>query len=220
MKLLFWTCAKAYNEADFYEGMKAMEKVNLIAVESFKKYDPQVFCRAYVKTNTKCEVILSNLVETFNNYIMQARSKHVIDMLEDIRTMLMKRLAVKKDEATTKWSGILCPKVQAILDKEKEEASNCTVMPSTTTLFQVSHLMDVLEVDINKKTCTCRKWNLRGIPCCHGVAAICYLHKDVESFVDECYSKRLILELIVVVYLLAPEKDIGLELKCHLIPLQ
>ena len=121
---------------------------------------------------------------------MQARSKHVIDMLEDIRKLLMKRLVVKKDEATTKWSGNLCPKVQPMLDKEKKEASNCTIMPSTTFLFQVSHLMDVLEVDINKKTCTCRKWNLRGIPYCHGVVAICYFHKDVESFVDECYSKE------------------------------
>ena len=60
MKLLFWTCAKAYKEADFYEGMKAMEKVNPIAVKSFKKYDSREFCKAYMKTNTKCEVILSN----------------------------------------------------------------------------------------------------------------------------------------------------------------
>ena len=90
-----------------------------------------------------------------------------------------------------RWAGVLqlCPKVQAMLDKEKEEASNCIVLLSTTTIFQVAHHIDVLEVDIEKRTCTCRKWDLKGIPCCHAIASINYLHKDVESFVDECYTK-------------------------------
>src|SRR5688572_3641457 len=70
MKLLFWRCAKAYNEADFSEAIEEMEKVNSLAVESFKKLDAHLFCRAFVKVESKCDVILSNMVETFNNYIM------------------------------------------------------------------------------------------------------------------------------------------------------
>ena len=62
-------------------------------------------------------------------------------------------------------------------------------LPCTTTIFQVAHHIDVLEVDIKKRTCTCRKWDLKGIPCCHAIALISYLYKDVESFVDESYTK-------------------------------
>ncbi|XP_057540707.1 uncharacterized protein LOC130818545 [Amaranthus tricolor] len=129
------------------------------------------------------------MAETFNNYIMHARSKHLIDMLDDIRTMLMKRIATKREECASKWSGLLCPKVQVLLDKEKEEVSNCTVLLSTATVFQVAHHIDVLEVDIERRTCTCMKWDLKWIPCCHVVASISYLHKDVELFVDECNTK-------------------------------
>ena len=189
MKLLFWRRAKAYNLADFEEAINEMEEVNSVAVDAFKKCGPQLFCRSFVKLEGKCDVILSNMAETFNNYIMNARSRHLIDMLEEIRSMLMKRRANKKEEALGKWTGLLCPKIQKMLDGEKEEAAKCTVIPSTSTRFQVSHYMDVLEVDIEKKTCTCRKWDLRGIPCCHGVASIYYLRKEVETYVDKCYTK-------------------------------
>ncbi|XP_057529822.1 uncharacterized protein LOC130808363 [Amaranthus tricolor] len=157
LKLLFWRCVKAYNLADFEEAITEMEDVNPIVVDAFRKCGPHLFCRSFVKLDGKCDVILSNMVETFNNYIMNARSHHLIDMLEDIRTMLMKRMANKKKDALKKWKA---------------------------------YCMDVLEVDIENRTCTYKKWDLRGIPCCHAVASIFYLHKEVESFVDQCYTRE------------------------------
>ena len=136
------------------------------------------FCRTYVKRDSMCHVIVSNMVETFNNYIMNARSKHLINMLEEIRSLIMKRLVIKKEQAA-KWDGILCSKVQEMLDKEKEKATKYSVMPASTTRFQVSCHFDILEVDIEKRECTCGKWKLKGIPCCHVVAALFYLHKEV-----------------------------------------
>ena len=45
MKLLFSKCVKAYNSADMWDALKEMENVNPLAVEEFKKYDVNVFCR-------------------------------------------------------------------------------------------------------------------------------------------------------------------------------
>ena len=42
-----------------------------------------------MKTHTKADVIMNNLVETFNGYIINARTKHLIYILEDIKTSLM-----------------------------------------------------------------------------------------------------------------------------------
>lgn len=189
MKLLFWRCAKAYNEADFNDAIQDMNKVNPNAVDDFKKRNPKVFCKAFVKTSSKCDVILSNMAETFNCYIIHARAKHLCDMLEDIRSMLMQRLVVKRAEAE-KWTTNICPRVQARLDKEKSEASNCCVIPSTLTRFQVSYYYDNLEVDLDNKTCTCRKWDVSGIPCRHVIACLFYLHKEPEDYVDVCYTKE------------------------------
>ncbi|XP_057517914.1 uncharacterized protein LOC130798837 [Amaranthus tricolor] len=150
LKLLFWTFVKAYNLANFEEAITEMEDVNPVAVDALRKCGPHLFFRSFVKLDGECDVILSNMVETFNNYIMNARSHHLIDMLEDIRTMLIKRLANKKEEGLKKWK----------------------------------------EVDIENRTCTCKKWDLRGISCCHAVASIFYLHKELESYVDQCYTRE------------------------------
>ena len=86
MKLLFWRCTKAYNEADFCEAITDMDKVNALVVEAFMLANPHLICGAYLKVDTKCDVILSNMAETFKNYIMHAQSKHLINMLDDIMT--------------------------------------------------------------------------------------------------------------------------------------
>ena len=51
-----------------------------------------------MKTHTKADVIMNNIVETFNGYIVNARTKHLIYMLKDIITTLMQRLVLKRQE--------------------------------------------------------------------------------------------------------------------------
>ena len=43
-------------------------------------------------------------------------------------------------------------------------------------------------MDINVRSCDCRRWQLTGIPSCHAIA--CFRHDDIrpETMVHECYS--------------------------------
>ncbi|XP_074283786.1 uncharacterized protein LOC141608324 [Silene latifolia] len=156
MKLLFWSCAKAYNKADFEGALNEMR---------------------------------SNMAETFNAYIIEARSKHLIYMLEDIRSSMMERLAPRKPRWERK-SLQRCPRVQDKLEEEKELAAAYKVLPSSTTLFQVKHGIDEVKVDLVKRTCTCKKWDLTGIPCSHAVAAIFDRHGQAEDYVYDMYKKE------------------------------
>lgn len=193
-KLMFWSCAKAYNRADFDDALQAMREVDSKAADAFMACKPELFCRAFVKTVTKNDVIVNNMAETFNAYIINARTKHLIYMLEDIRVALMQRLVTKRNEMEKK-SGVLCPRVQERLEKEKELAAMCEVLPSSDTVYQVRNSQDSVNVDLAKKTCTCRKWDLTGIPCCHGVAAIFTLRAHPEEFVDQLYTRETYLKI-------------------------
>ncbi|KAL2936399.1 hypothetical protein RDABS01_020014 [Bienertia sinuspersici] len=105
-----------------------LEKADEAAALSFKRYNPKCFCRAYMSTSCKADVITSNLAETFNGYIIHARNKHLVDMMEDIRARLMQRLAIKRKEMQ-QHTGLLCPRIQERLEKEKHEAAKCKVGP-------------------------------------------------------------------------------------------
>ena len=88
-KLMFWKAAKAYNIAEYNEIMDKLEKVNPAAFAGFRGSNPKVLCRAFMKTHIKANVIMNNYFETFNGYIINGRIKHLIYMLEDIKTTLM-----------------------------------------------------------------------------------------------------------------------------------
>ncbi|KAL2902291.1 putative protein FAR1-RELATED SEQUENCE 10 [Bienertia sinuspersici] len=189
LKLKFWTACKSYNMADFDDAIKVLAEDNTVAKLAFRGYNPSLFFRAFLDTNTKVDVIVNNLADTFNGYIINSRTKHLIYMLEEIRSNLMQRLVMKRMEME-KHNKMLCPRLQAKLEKEKELAALCECMSSTRTKFQVNFYMDSLNVDLEAKSCTCRKWDLTGIPCCHAISCIYFCNLEAENFVHECYKKE------------------------------
>lgn len=73
-----------------------MGKLKPDVVQGCRSYDPKVLCRAYMKTETCVYVIMNNLAKTFNGYIIHARTKHLIYMLEDIEQSLCRGCPKKK----------------------------------------------------------------------------------------------------------------------------
>ncbi|KAL4347116.1 hypothetical protein GQ457_17G003410 [Hibiscus cannabinus] len=43
-------------------------------------------------------------------------------------------------------------------------------------------------VNIQEWTCSCRKWQLTGIPCIHAISVILLIEDRLEKYVDSCYS--------------------------------
>ncbi|XP_076884004.1 uncharacterized protein LOC143532992 [Bidens hawaiensis] len=187
-KEVYWRACRAYTEADYNVAIKDMLELSPNAMEAYVKQNPKCFSRCFLDTPTKCDVIINNMAETFNGTIVQARSKHIIDMLEDIRVSVMSRLTIRYTEMLKK-DVIVCPRVQKKLDKEKNWAHKCKVFPSSPTVFQVSDFDDV-SVDIGNKTCTCRRWELSGIPCKHVCAVAGFIKRNSEEFVHESYLKE------------------------------
>ena len=112
MNILFWKVAKACNITYYNEVMDDLEKMNPTTTVIFRVSNPKVFCRAFMKPYTKADVIMNNLVETFNGYIINGRTKHMIYMLNDTRTTLMQRLVLKRREME-KSSVVVCVRIQA-----------------------------------------------------------------------------------------------------------
>lgn len=60
-------------------------------------------------------------------------------------------------------------------------------------------------VNIQERICTCNGWDLKRIPCPHGVCDIYDQDKDPEAFVTYCYHKDVYLQ--VYQYLLQAIRD-------------
>ncbi|KAK8644367.1 hypothetical protein V6N13_123676 [Hibiscus sabdariffa] len=121
----------------------------------------------------------------FLQFILDARDKPIIPLLEIIQTKIMQRIAKKKVEAD-KWTTTLCPKIQQKLVASIER---CWTTHAGHFKYQVAcepHTQHV--VDLEKHTCSCRMWKLTGIPCNHVVGAILVTDRIPDEFVDQCYK--------------------------------
>lgn len=98
--------------------MKEMKEISAGAADAFLQQNPKCFVRCFLKNHTCCDMIDNNMVETFSRTIVHSRSKHIIDILEDIRVSIMTRLT-KKHTNMLLEDVVVCPRIQIKVDKEK-----------------------------------------------------------------------------------------------------
>ncbi|KAK6803370.1 hypothetical protein RDI58_001154 [Solanum bulbocastanum] len=101
-KLLWWAAWSSFIE-EFEDQLQEIKEVNgEVGQDLIDKYPPKTWCRAYLDTVCKNQVVDNKFTESFNAWILEARYKPIIGMLEDIRVKIMERLAVK-EVAVRKW---------------------------------------------------------------------------------------------------------------------
>ncbi|KAL0308849.1 UNVERIFIED_CONTAM: hypothetical protein Sradi_5827200 [Sesamum radiatum] len=103
LKEFFWKAASTANESDFERYMRKINELDPkknvdveTASEWLRKINLEHWVRAFFPLHSKCDILVNNICESFNNYILDARDKPIITMLEWIRTKLMIRLQQQK----------------------------------------------------------------------------------------------------------------------------
>ncbi|KAK9075525.1 hypothetical protein SSX86_003849 [Deinandra increscens subsp. villosa] len=216
LKEAFWKAARSYNEADYNIAIEALKELSNDGYEAFIKQNPKCFVKCFLDNKTTSDVIVNNMAETFNGYILQSRSKHFIDMLEDIRIAIMKRLARTHQEILVK-DFIVYPRIQMKLEKEKSWAYKCEVFPSYVNVFQV-WIFDDVTVDLVNRTCTCKQWDLTGIPCKHVCAAVSFKREQVEDYVAKCFTKDFYMKAYEYTIPPLPSQKFWPNIECPLDP--
>jgi hypothetical protein len=189
LKELLWAAASSYTDIEFRHHMEEIKKLNHAAFEYLEKIDPSGWSRSWFSDYPKCDLLVNNISECFNSYILKARDKPILTMLEMIRKQLQRRYQVKRDGIKT-LKGKLCHRIVDKLEVIGEEATNYLSRYAGDDLFEVEQGRRTYVVDLRKRTCGCRKWEMTGIPCAYAHFAITFHGHKLEDYVDHCYSMR------------------------------
>ncbi|XP_044390830.1 uncharacterized protein [Triticum aestivum] len=182
-----WAIARSTNKIAYHKNMDQIKEHSLDAYKWVEKLSPRTWIKAFFNPFCKCDILLNNMSEVFNSYILDGRDLPIKSMLDYIFHKLANRIVGKQRESE-KWTGRLCPKIQKKLDKYIEWAKNCMVTEYGKGVFQVLSLNNTYVVDLNMNSCDCNRWELSAIPCHHAIA--CFRHERIEpeSMVHDCYS--------------------------------
>lgn len=111
------------------------------------------------------------MAEIFNGFIMEARYKPMVCMLDDIYYSIMTRVG-KMGEWVNNLDQPIALRIIAKLKQAKIESRWWDAQPSDYGIYSVKHGLEAFAVDLNKKECTCRSGEISGVPCIHSVAAM------------------------------------------------
>ncbi|XP_057478210.1 uncharacterized protein LOC130765725 [Actinidia eriantha] len=188
-KNLMWGAAAAYTVQKFEQRLEEIKTVNKDAYNWLLRESPSNWARCMFSPRAKCNRMDNNTSESFNSSIKEARDMPILTMLEMIRKQLMKRYQDRMLFSQTFTSNI-CPRIFKKLEKNKKKAMACDVIWAGEAVFEVTvSSIRTYIVDIGQRVCSCRKWDVTGIPCVHGVAAIITNKSRPEDFVQTNYDQ-------------------------------
>ena len=88
----------------------------------------------------------------------------------------------------------MCPNIQDKLEKLKYESIHFNVTLSDRFMYEVDNGRERHVIDLAKKACSCKIWDLTGLPCKHGISTIVKNLEKVEDNVHPCYLKETFAE--------------------------
>ena len=88
-----------------------------------------------------------------------------------------------------KWQGTICPNIFKKLKINIVRSSKCYVLWNGQDGFEVQEKEHRrYTVNLEERTCTCRYWQLSGLPCCHAISSIYMASKQLDDFIAPCFK--------------------------------
>ncbi|XP_060211659.1 uncharacterized protein LOC132639207 [Lycium barbarum] len=181
--------AKSTFEVELRGHIDEMKKMGRDCLDDLMYYNLHKWCKGYFKNHNKCDSVDNNMAESFNNWILAARYKTIITMLEKIRVKMMKIIGQLREFSNT-WITDISPMSLKTLQENINKSMKCSLSRNGERGFEIRDLWGCTHcVDIVRQTCSCRSWKLKSIPCPNAVAALHYKRLEPIHYVASCYNK-------------------------------
>ncbi|XP_015576618.2 uncharacterized protein LOC107261486 [Ricinus communis] len=182
---LLWKAAYATTTAAFKEKMVEISEVSSAAAKWLQEFPPSRWALVYFE-GTRYGHVSSN-IEEFNRWIHEARELPIIQVIEQIHGKLMAEFEDRRLKSNS-WFSVLTPSAEKHMIEAINHASIYQVLRSDEVEFEVISAERSDIVNIGTHSCSCRAWQLHGIPCSHAVAAIISCRKDVYAYTENCFT--------------------------------
>ncbi|XP_020526090.1 uncharacterized protein LOC18439216 isoform X2 [Amborella trichopoda] len=176
----FWKVARAETLLEFDSQMAELRAVSKKAEAWIEGIPPKFWAAPHVE-GMRYNHLSSKLLESFHDWIEESCYLPIVKFVENIHMKLMKHLNERR-ELGLQWTSKLVPSADEKIKRRIVKARSFRIFHSSSNQYEV--LSDkVDEVNLERRECTCQRWKLSGLPCCHALAAI---HAKQDAFADYC----------------------------------
>ena len=124
-KKCFWRCARFTFEAELKDNINYMKKLGNNIVDHLY-YNPKRWSKLYFSFTSKYDVVVNNITECFNSWILEARHKTIITMHKEIRVKMMKRIGQMREFCNT-WICDISLMAMKVLQENTVKSMKCSI---------------------------------------------------------------------------------------------
>jgi MULE transposase domain/MuDR family transposase/SWIM zinc finger len=191
---LLWQAAAAFDEATFNIVMQNMRAINPDAVKWLLDNAPPIHWAECYFPGRRFGHLTSNIAESLNAWLLQARDLPILPMLEEIRHRLMdlfekRRQLADKMPPMIPLAPSITKKMQHVMNtySRRYRARRCDeyiyeIIPESTSSGRT------YIIDVQRRMCDCTRWQRLGYPCAHAIAVILLRNGDPQEYVAKFYT--------------------------------
>ncbi|XP_019078111.1 uncharacterized protein LOC104880614 [Vitis vinifera] len=191
--LLLDNVAYARLDDDYVVAMEKLKTYNSDLAKWVEENNPQHWAMSKF-AKKRWDKMTTNLAESFNAWLKEERHYTIFNL---VMTHMDKfaHLACDHMGSTKNWKAAIGPKTEEKLLENIIKSGSLPVYPYVGGVFKVFNMKVYVDVNLRERTCTCKAWQMAGIPCENACAAIRQMKQDVYEYVDS-YFKLPVQQLI------------------------
>ncbi|XP_052204893.1 uncharacterized protein LOC127809813 isoform X2 [Diospyros lotus] len=153
----------------FERCLESIKSISLEAYDWLMQSEPVNWANAFF-SGARYNHMTSNFGELFYSWASDAHELPITQMVDAVRGKVMELIYTRRANSN-QWLTRLTPSMEEKLEKESLKSQSLQVLISASNKFEVRG--DSIEfVNLDHWDCSCKGWQLTGLPCCHAIAVI------------------------------------------------
>ncbi|KAG5629271.1 hypothetical protein H5410_000988 [Solanum commersonii] len=184
--------AKAYTQNEFDRLMNKVEQVDIRVKNYLEFAGYEKWARLYAPVH-RGWMMTSNIAESINSTLVAARELPIFDFLEQVRLMFSGWNCKNRENASFTFTP-LGKKFQEMLVLNADKSIRMMVVPSTDYIYSVSDEGKSFIVCLENRSCTCKRFQMDGIPCPHAWAVLNNKNMLPDAYCSDFYKPKTVLK--------------------------
>jgi hypothetical protein len=193
-----WPACRSFQRHRFEEHYNLMYDACPEAMKWIHLNHKHLWTRHLFSEASKCDYVTNNIAEPFNSWIRHEKSLPAIDLMDRIRQLCMEKMFLRRKISKKLEYKVLPNIIKDLNDRSRglkytwryshkdggrDDEMLGEVEGVTRNLIHWRHT-----VDLHERKCTCRRWQVTGLPCTHALCIITSIRGNIEDYVHEYYS--------------------------------
>lgn len=183
---IFWNAVYALTAAEFESKVTEMVEISQDVLAWFHHFNPQLWGVAFFE-GVRYGHFSLGVTEVLYNWALVCHELPIVQMMEYIRQQMVSWFGERRNKGM-RWNSILVPSAEKRISEAIADARCYKVLRANEIEFEIVSTERTNIVDIRSRVCSCRRWQLYGIPCAHASAALISCGQNPHVFAEPCFT--------------------------------